>query len=78
MNELEDRSVQHRPLARVASHASGHQQNRWTDSFPAPIPNVVTDRRDQRHLRLHVPGELTLDLTKVVANWLEQLREGGG
>jgi hypothetical protein len=25
-----------------------------------------------------VPGELALDFTKVVANWLEQLREGGG
>ena len=78
VNELENRRVEHRALARVASHASGHQQHRRTDPFPAAVPNVVADRRDEGDLRLHVPGELAFDLTKVVANRLEQLREGGG
>ena len=78
VNELEDGGVEHRALARVAGHASGHQQNGRADPLPAAVPDVVTDRRDEGDLRLHVPGELTLDLTKVVANRLEQLREGGG
>src|SRR4030095_5272884 len=78
MNEFENGCVEHRPLTRIAGHASGHEQDRRTDPFATTIANVVADRRDEGNLRLHVPGKLTLDLTKVVANRLEQLREGGG
>jgi hypothetical protein len=78
VNELEDGSVEDRTLARIARHAGGHQQDGGTDSLATPITDVVTDRRDKSDLRLHVPGELAFDLTKVSANWLEQLREGGG
>ncbi len=78
MNELEHRRVEHRALAAVARHAGGHQQHGRTDPFPAAVLDVVTDRGNEGDLRLHVPGELTFDFTKVVANRLEQLREGGG
>ncbi len=63
---------------RVARHARRHQQHRRADPLAAAVLDVVADRRDERDLRLDVPGELALDLAKVVANRLEHLREGGG
>ena len=77
MNSMH-RRVEHRALAGVAGHARGHQQHGRPDPLAAAVLDVVADRRDQRDLRLHVPGELALDLAKVVANRLEHLRESGG
>ena len=59
-------------------HPRGHQQHRRPNTLAAAVLDVVPDRRDQRDLRLHVAGELALDLAKILANRLEQLRESGG
>jgi hypothetical protein len=50
-------------------------EHRRADAFAAAILDVVADRRDQGNLRLHVPGELAFDLTQIVANRPEHLRE---
>jgi hypothetical protein len=36
----------------------------------------LSDFGDESHLRLHVPGELAIDLLEVSANGLENLGEG--
>jgi len=45
--------------------------------FAAAVLDVVPDGGNERDLRLHVTGELPFDGTKVFADRLEQLREGG-
>ena len=77
MNSMH-RGVQHRALAGITGHPRRHQQDRRADPLAAAVLDVVADRRNDGHLRLHVTRELALDLAEVVANRLEHLCENGG
>ena len=76
VDELDDGGVEDRPIAGVTDEARGHQQDRRPDPLAAAGPDVLPDLRDQRHFRLDVARELLVDLLKVGADRLEDLRQG--
>src|SRR5207247_6686701 len=58
--------VQRRVIARVARNPRRHEQDGGAHALAAARLDVLADGRDELHLRLHVPPELTIDLLEVV------------
>src|SRR2546426_11908441 len=75
VNELDDRRVKDGAVAVVPAQARGHEQDGRANALAAARLNILADFRDEIDLRLHVPGELAIDLLEVSANGLENLRE---
>src|SRR5712691_8997782 len=75
VNELDDGRVKDGAVAFVPAQTRGHEQDGRANALAAARLNILADFWDEIDLRLHVPGELAIDLLEVGANGLENLCE---